>query len=60
MNDVRTMNTIVAGVDQVAVDSYGATFFGLKGSDLGFLREAFQRGLGQLDYRRLTMKNIKA
>jgi uncharacterized protein (DUF362 family) len=58
--DVRAANTVVAGVDQVAVDSYGATLFGLKGSDLGYLREAQERGLGQLDYRRLKVKNIKA
>jgi uncharacterized protein (DUF362 family) len=58
--DVRNTNTIVAGTDQVAVDSYGATLFGLKGSDLGYLREAQSRGLGQLDYRRLSMKTVSA
>jgi len=58
--DVRNTKTVVAGVDQVAVDSYGATLFGLKGEDLGYLRHAHARGLGQLDYRRLRMKSIKA
>jgi len=58
--DVRPANTVVAGVDQVAVDSYGASLFGLKGEDLGYLRHAHERGLGQLDYRRLKMKSIKA
>ena len=58
--DVRSTNTVVAGTDQVAVDSYGATFFGLKGSDLGYLQHAHERGLGQLDYRRLKMKSVRA
>lgn len=58
--DVRATNTIVAGLDQVAVDSYGATLFGLKGRDLGYLQKAHERGLGQLDYKRLRMKTLKA
>jgi len=57
--DVRVANTVVAGTDQVAVDSYGATLFGLKGQDLGYLRHAHARGIGQLDYRRLRMKSLK-
>jgi len=59
-SDVRVANTIVAGVDQVAVDSYGATLFGLKGRDLGYLQKAYERGLGQLDYRLLKAKSGKA
>ncbi|MDH7499129.1 MAG: DUF362 domain-containing protein [candidate division NC10 bacterium] len=58
--DVRTTSTVVAGVDQVAIDSYGSTLFGLRGEDLGYLRHAHARGLGQLDYHRLRMKSIKA
>ncbi len=59
-SDVRVANTIVAGVDQVAVDSYGATLFGLKGRDLGYLQKAHERHLGQLDYRLLQVKSGKA
>ena len=58
-SDVRVANTIVAGVDQVAVDSYGATLFGLKGRDLGYLQKAHERHLGQLDYRLLQVKSGK-
>ena len=49
VNDVKSFNTIVAGVDPVAVDSYGASFFDLKGMDLGFLRKAHAMGLGEID-----------
>jgi uncharacterized protein (DUF362 family) len=46
LEDVKRLDTIIAGVDQVAVDSYGATLFGMKGSDLGYIREAVREGLG--------------
>lgn len=38
LNDVKEMKTVIAGIDPVAVDAYGATLFGLKPEDLGFLR----------------------
>jgi uncharacterized protein (DUF362 family) len=40
LSDVKKMNTVIAGIDQVAVDSFGATLFGMKGSDLGYVRSA--------------------
>jgi uncharacterized protein (DUF362 family) len=59
LQDVRITNKVIAGVDQVAVDAWGATLFGLQGSDLGYLREAHRRGLGELDYRRLKMASVR-
>jgi uncharacterized protein (DUF362 family) len=47
--DVRTLNTLVVGVDQVAIDSYGTSFFGMKGAQLGYLVEAARLGVGQVD-----------
>ncbi|MCX8070185.1 MAG: DUF362 domain-containing protein, partial [Thermodesulfovibrionales bacterium] len=54
--DVKKMDTIVVSRDQVAVDSFGATLFGMKGSDLGYVKIADQYGLGKMD---LTKGNIK-
>ncbi|MGE5894168.1 MAG: DUF362 domain-containing protein [bacterium] len=56
--DVRKLDTVIAGVDQVAIDSYGATLFGMKGSDLGFVRIGHQMGLGTMDLSKLTIKKI--
>ncbi|MFQ5957112.1 MAG: DUF362 domain-containing protein, partial [Candidatus Brocadiales bacterium] len=42
---------IVISTDPVAVDSYGATLFGLGGEDIGFIREAHEAGIGEIDYR---------
>lgn len=57
--DVKVLNTVIAGIDQVAVDSYGATLFAMKGEDLGYIRIASQRGIGKMDLSKITIKNIK-
>ena len=58
LNDVKQMNMVVAGVDPVAVDAYGATLFGLKPDELPFLREARNRGLGKMDLNTLKIEKI--
>ncbi len=57
--DVKRLDTVVAGVDQVAVDSFGATLFGMKGSDLGSVRLAAKAGLGVMDLTKLQVKRIR-
>lgn len=56
--DVKLLNTVVAGRDQVAVDAYGATLFGLKGADIGHIVAAHKAGLGVLDLAKLKIKKI--
>ncbi|MDH4161371.1 MAG: DUF362 domain-containing protein [Nitrospirota bacterium] len=58
LRDVKKLDTIVAGIDQVAIDSYGATLFGMKGSDLGYVRIAAQHGFGVMDLNRLSIKKV--
>jgi uncharacterized protein (DUF362 family) len=60
LSDVRKLDTVIVGVDQVAVDSYGATLFGMKGNDLGYVRLAAERGLGRMDIAKLVIKKINA
>lgn len=57
--DVRKLNTVIAGTDQVAVDAYGATFFGMKGSDLGYVRIAAEAGLGTMDLSKVNIMKIE-
>jgi len=59
LEDVRKTDTVIASIDQVAVDSFGATLFGMKGSDLGYVRIADRRGLGTMDLSKLNIKRIK-
>jgi uncharacterized protein (DUF362 family) len=58
LDDVKRLDTIVAGVDQVAVDSYGATLFGMSGSDLTYLKAASEAGIGTMDLSKLTIKKL--
>jgi uncharacterized protein (DUF362 family) len=56
--DVKKLDTVIAGVDQVAIDAYGATLFGMKGSDLGYVRIGHERGLGQMDLTKVKIRKI--
>ncbi|MDH4241021.1 MAG: DUF362 domain-containing protein [Phycisphaerae bacterium] len=60
LSDVKVLNTVIAGTDQVAVDSFGATLFGMKGSDLGYVRLGAQAGLGVMDLSKLNIRKISA
>jgi uncharacterized protein (DUF362 family) len=59
LEDVKRLDTVVAGVDQVAIDAYGATLFGLTGEDLVDVKDAAARGLGKMDLSKLTIKKIE-
>jgi len=52
--DVKRKDTMVAGVDQVAVDAFGATLLGLKPTDLSYVVEGQKRGLGTMNFQSLS------
>ncbi|MEW6738293.1 MAG: DUF362 domain-containing protein [Nitrospirota bacterium] len=56
--DVKKLDTVIVGVDQVAVDSFGASLFGMKGSDLGYVKIADKRGIGTMDIAKLKIKKV--
>lgn len=56
--DVRQLNTIVAGTDQVAIDAYGTTLFGMKENTLAYVRLGHQAGLGQMNLSRLKIRKL--
>ncbi len=47
--DVKVLDRIVLGTDQVAIDSYGTTLFGMIPGDIGYLRAAREMKLGVTD-----------
>jgi uncharacterized protein (DUF362 family) len=57
--DVKRKDTVVAGVDQVAVDALGATLLGYKPASIGYIAEGNARGLGVIDFRSLATKQIE-
>ncbi|MEW6116723.1 MAG: DUF362 domain-containing protein [Nitrospirota bacterium] len=58
LEDVKRLDTVIVGIDQVAVDSYGATLFGMRGGDLGYVKKAAGRGLGVMDLSKLNVQKI--
>ena len=54
VSDLAQTNTLVAGVDPVAVDAVGAGLLGRKLSQLPHLEQAADAGLGTLDYQNLN------
>jgi len=46
---------VVASTDRVAVDAYGASLFGLKAEDLGFLRACQEAQLGEADLEKVQV-----
>ena len=61
LEDVKTLNTVIAGTNPVATDSYTATLFGKKGEDIDYIKYAYQLELGEMDMNKLniTHANLK-
>jgi len=58
LKDVRKLDTIIAGTDIVAVDSYATSLFGLKPDDIPNIKMAESAGLGTSDLSSLNIKEL--
>jgi uncharacterized protein (DUF362 family) len=58
LNDVKLLKTVVAGVDPIAVDAYGASFLGLKAEQIPYIMLGHERGLGNKNYAELQVKYV--
>jgi uncharacterized protein (DUF362 family) len=58
LDDVKQMNTVIASPDIVAADTYGASLFGYKPFDLGYIKAASEAGLGKTDLSNLKIQEI--
>jgi len=56
LSDTELVKTVIAGVDSVAVDAIGASFFGVKPEELLYLKLARERGLGTFDLEKLKIE----
>lgn len=56
--DVKLAGQVIAGSDPVAVDSYSATLFELKGEDIGYIKESYNKGLGEIDLEKISILEI--
>ena len=60
LSDVKRLNLVAVSTDQVAIDAYGATLFGKKGGDFGWVRLADRHGLGVMDLNRVRIRKVQA
>lgn len=58
LNDVQKLDTVIAGPDIVAADSYAATLFGLKPEQLSYVAAGTAMGLGRSDLDAMKIEEI--
>lgn len=51
MDDARDVNQVIAGIDQVACDAYGATLIGEKAENIRYLKLAAERNIGNPNWQ---------
>jgi uncharacterized protein (DUF362 family) len=56
--ELITPKKVVAGVDRVAVDSYCASLWGLRGDDIIMIRRGQEHHLGRLDLKKVKIKEM--
>jgi len=54
------MNTVAVSTDPVAVDAFAATLFDKKPEEIGYIVEAYKRGLGNINFTELQPLIISA
>jgi uncharacterized protein (DUF362 family) len=57
--DVKRRDTVAAGIDQVAIDAFGATLLGARPQDIGYVAEGHARRLGVMDFESLRPRRIE-
>jgi uncharacterized protein (DUF362 family) len=58
IDDAKDMHTVIASVDQVAVDAYGCTLIGQKAENLDYLAMGEKRGLGTMHWESLRVRDV--
>ena len=58
LDDVKQVNVVAAGGDEVALDAFGASLLGLEPEAVGFIGEAERAHLGRSDYRSLKLVEV--
>lgn len=58
LNDVKAFDTIIAGLDEVAIDAYSMGLLGADPEKAGFMRISRERGLGAVDWKSVGHEEI--
>ena len=55
---IKEYGQVVFGTDQVAIDAYSASLFGMKPQDVGYIRIASEMGIGKIDWEKLKIQKV--
>jgi uncharacterized protein (DUF362 family) len=58
LNDVETHNTIIAGLDEVAIDAFSMSILGVNPDEVKFMEMSQKRGLGVIDWKSLHYEQL--
>ncbi|TAK20367.1 MAG: DUF362 domain-containing protein [Myxococcaceae bacterium] len=58
IDDTQRMNTVLASIDQVAVDAFGCTLIGQRPENLPYLRMGQERHLGTMQWQTLRPREV--
>ncbi len=58
IQDTKEIRTIAVSVDQVAIDSFGATLLNKNPEDFGFIKKGYERGLGNMKLNEMNIRKI--
>lgn len=56
LSDVMLHKTVAAGVDYVAIDAVGTTFFNINPEEMRYLHLAHQKGFGEINLKKLKIE----
>ncbi len=57
-SDLIHPHTVAVGTDQVALDAFAATLLGVKPEDVGHIALAHRKGLGEMKFKTLRVKEV--
>ncbi|NLH73186.1 MAG: DUF362 domain-containing protein [Verrucomicrobia bacterium] len=58
IEDVDVQMQVAAGIDPVALDAWGAERLGVKPNEIGTITKGQEFGLGKMDYRTLSLREV--
>ncbi len=58
LKDVEKVDTLAVGVNEVSVDAFGAGLFGIEPEEIGYIKMAADRGLGETDLTKINMAQV--
>ena len=58
LNDVKLVKAVVAGIDPVAIDAFGATYLGMRAEQIPYINIGHERGLGTMFWENLRVREV--